>query len=155
MFERVLLCYDGSAAGRRTLKRGAELAMLVKASVYLLSVVPQALSDSMAVARAMTQTFIDDEELEYRKLLDEGIELLRERGVKAEGYLAKGNPIDVIVSHAKRLSIDLIVIGHYPKPSGGRWWFSSERDLLGERVNCCILVAVNAGNPRGSVNNSG
>jgi DNA primase len=30
MFKRVLLCYDGTLAGRRALLRGAELAILLK-----------------------------------------------------------------------------------------------------------------------------
>ena len=37
MFKRVLLCYDGTEAGRRALRRGAELAMLLGAQVYVLS----------------------------------------------------------------------------------------------------------------------
>jgi hypothetical protein len=40
MFKRVLLCYDGSEAGRRALKRGAELAILVGAQVHVLSIIP-------------------------------------------------------------------------------------------------------------------
>jgi nucleotide-binding universal stress UspA family protein len=147
MFERVLLCYDGSAAGRRALQRGAELAILVKASVHVLSVLPQALSDAAAVARSLGQTCVD-EELEYRKSLEECIELLRARGVEAKGYLAHGNTIDAIVSCSNRLSIDLIVVGHYPKSSGGRWWSGSERASLAERVNCCVFIAVNEANPQ-------
>src|SRR5580698_1185965 len=40
MFKRVLLCYDGSEVGRRALKRGAELAVLLGAHVYVLSIIP-------------------------------------------------------------------------------------------------------------------
>jgi hypothetical protein len=35
MFKRVMLCYDGTEVGRRALKRGAELAILVGARVYV------------------------------------------------------------------------------------------------------------------------
>jgi hypothetical protein len=35
MFKRVLLCYDGSEAGRRALKRGTELAIRLGAHVQL------------------------------------------------------------------------------------------------------------------------
>jgi nucleotide-binding universal stress UspA family protein len=40
MFKRVLLCYDSTEAGRRALRRGAELAILLGAQVYVLSIVP-------------------------------------------------------------------------------------------------------------------
>jgi len=40
MFKRVLLCYDSTEAGRRALRRGAELAVLLGAQVYVLSIVP-------------------------------------------------------------------------------------------------------------------
>jgi nucleotide-binding universal stress UspA family protein len=101
------------------------------------------------VARSLGQTFVD-EELEYRKSLEECIELLKARGVEAKGYLAKGNTIDAIVSYSNRLSTDLIVVGHYPKASGGRWWSGSERASLAERVNCCVFIAVNEENPSGA-----
>jgi nucleotide-binding universal stress UspA family protein len=52
MFKRVLLCYDGSEVGRRALKRGAELAILVGARVYVLSIIPSGMADAAVVAGA-------------------------------------------------------------------------------------------------------
>lgn len=39
-------------------------------------------------------------------------------------------------------AVDLIVLGYYPRPSGGFWWSSASRTSLAERARCCILVAV-------------
>ena len=75
-------------------------------------------------------------------LLDESIEWLRVRGVAATGYLAHGNTLEEIVAHAKRLAVDLIVVGLYPRPSGGRWWSGPDRQSLAERVNCAVFIAV-------------
>ena len=104
MFKRVLLCYDGSEAGRRALKRGAELAILVGAQVYVLSIIPTGVADAAVVA-------------------------------SAAGHAC-------LVS--RRLGVDLIVLGHYPHPSGSFWWGSPQRVSLAERANCCVFVAVNA-----------
>jgi len=52
MFKRVLLCYDGSDVGRRALKRGAELAILVGAQVYVLSIIPNGVAGAAIVAGA-------------------------------------------------------------------------------------------------------
>jgi nucleotide-binding universal stress UspA family protein len=144
MFKRVLLCYDGSEAGRRALRRGAELAILVGAHVYVLSIIPGGVTDAAVAAGAAGHACIVDEAGAYRKLLDESIEWLKARGVQAEGYLASGNIIEQIITFSRRLAIDLIVLGHYPQPSGGFWWGSPQRASLAERANCCVFVAVNA-----------
>ncbi len=144
MFKRVLLCYDGSEAGRRALKRGAELAILLGAHVYVLSIIPGGVTDAAVAAGAAGHACLVDEAGAYRKLLDESIEWLKARGVQAEGYLASGNIIEQIITFSRRLAIDLIVLGHYPQPSGGFWWGSPQRASLAERANCCVFVAVNA-----------
>jgi nucleotide-binding universal stress UspA family protein len=143
MFKRVLLCYDGSEAGRRALKRGAELAILVGAQVYVLSIIPAEVGAAV-VAGAAGHACLVDEAGGYRKLLDESIEWLKLRGVSAEGFLASGNIIEQICAFSRRLGVDLIVLGHYPRPSGALWWGSPQRVSLAERANCCVFVAVNA-----------
>jgi nucleotide-binding universal stress UspA family protein len=142
MFKRVLLCYDGSEVGRRALKRGAELAILVGAQVYVLSIIPSGVATAAVAAGAAGHACLVDEEGGYRKLLDESIELLKARGVSAEGFLTSGNTIDQIIAFSRRLAIDLIVLGHYPQPSGGFWWGGPQRASLAERANCCVFVAV-------------
>jgi nucleotide-binding universal stress UspA family protein len=144
MFKRVLLCYDGSAIGRRALRRGAELAILVGAQVYVLSIVPAGAMDAAVAAGAAGSVCLVDDAGGYRKLLDESIDWLKARGVSAEGYLANGNTIDQIVAFSRRLAVDLIVLGHYPQPAGGFWWGSNNRVSLAERTNCCVFVAFSA-----------
>jgi nucleotide-binding universal stress UspA family protein len=144
MFKRVLLCYDGSEVGRRALKRGAELAILVGAQVYVLSIIPSGAANAAVVAGAAGHACLVDEPGDFRKLLNESVEWLKARNVSAEGYLASGNTIEQIIAFSRRLAIDLIVLGHYPQPAGGFWWGSSQRPSLAERANCCVFVAVNA-----------
>jgi nucleotide-binding universal stress UspA family protein len=145
MFKRVLLCYDGSEAGRRALRRGAELAILLGARVYVLSIIPRDVANAAVIAGATGHACLVDDSRGYRKLLDQSLQWLAERGVVAEGYLASGNTLDEIAAYSKRLAIDLIVLGHYPQPSGGFWWSSpQQRASLAERVGCCVFVAVSA-----------
>jgi len=146
MFQRVLLCYDGSAAGRRALKRGAELAILVKAKVYVLSVLSAVAADAAAVADSVGQACLVDYEAQHRQSLEESVAWLQARGLEAQGYMARGNTLDEIAVHAQKLAVDLIVVGHYPKAAGGRWWSGPERASLAERVNCCVLIAVSEAN---------
>jgi nucleotide-binding universal stress UspA family protein len=144
MFKRVLLCYDSTEAGRRALRRGAELAILLGAQVYVLSIVPNGVGNAAVLAGAAGQACIVDEAAVFRKLLNESIDWLKARGVIADGYLASGDYIDQIIAFSNRLSIDLIVLGHYPQPSGGFWWSGASRVSLAERAKCCVFVAVNS-----------
>ena len=52
MFKHVLLCYDGSRAGRAALKQGAELAILVGAKVHVLSIISSEVPDPVVLAGA-------------------------------------------------------------------------------------------------------
>lgn len=146
MFKRVLLCYDGSEAGRRALRRGADLSILLESKVFVLSVVPPEELDPNLIASAAGHACVaEGKSTYYRKLMDESVEWLKSRGVLAEGFLTSGNTLDEISLHAKRLEIDLIVLGHYPQPAGGLWWTKGSRSTLAERVNCCILMAIEPG----------
>jgi nucleotide-binding universal stress UspA family protein len=145
MFKRVLLCYDGSAAGRRALRRGADLSIFLKAQVFVLSIIPDGTLDPVLAAGAAGHACIVDQDHGYRRMLEESVEWLKARSLAAEGYLASGNTIDRILEYADKLAVDLIVLGYYPRASGGFWWSSSSRASLAERARCCILVAVDPG----------
>ena len=151
MFKRVLLCYDSTEAGRRALRRGAELAVQLGAQVHVLSIATDDAANPTLLAGAAGQACIVDEPGRYRKLLTESLDWLNARGVSAEGYLTSGEYIEEIIAFSSRLNIDLIVLGHYPRPSGGAWWSGSKRASLADRVKCCVFVAVNAADEPGSV----
>jgi nucleotide-binding universal stress UspA family protein len=140
----VLLCYDGTEAGRRALRRGAELAILLGAHVSVLSIVTDGVGNAAVLAGAAGQACIVDEPAQYRKLLSESVDWLKARGLSADGHLTSGDYLDQIIAYSTRLNVDLIVLGHYPRPTGGSWWSASKRATLADRVKCCIFVAVNA-----------
>jgi nucleotide-binding universal stress UspA family protein len=142
VFKRVLLCYDGTAAGRRALRRGADLAILLNSEVHVLSIVQSDNPSAAVMAGASGHACLFDESRAHRKLLDESLEWLTARGVSARGSLASGDTSDLIVTYAAQLKVDLIVLGHYPRATGGFWWTSRNRASLADRVRCCVFVAV-------------
>ena len=145
MFQRVLLCYDGSDAGRRALKRGAELAIVLNAQAHLLLISPTGMDDPFLAAGATGHACIlGDTVTRHEKMLSESVEWLRARGISAQSHVTHGNTVDQIVAYTKKLNIDLIVLGHYPRPSGGFWWSTSQRGSLAERAHCCVFVAVDS-----------
>jgi nucleotide-binding universal stress UspA family protein len=143
MFKRVLICYNGSGTGRVALKQGADLAVLVGSEIHLLSILPSL--DPAVVAAAAGYLCLIDEEDAAQTLLSDAVTRLRARGISTEGYVERGATIDVIVAYAKRLAIELVVVGHYPQPSRGRWWSGTDRAALADRIDCSVFIAVEQG----------
>jgi nucleotide-binding universal stress UspA family protein len=140
MFRKVLLCYDGSAEGRRALRQGADIAITMKAEAFLLAIC-RSLPECY-VPEGVTPYFLNERESRARALLDEGVAWLRDRGVSAEGALVEGDAIPQIAQTASRIGADLIVVGHRARGPLARWWSSSDEESLLEQVNCSVLAAV-------------
>jgi nucleotide-binding universal stress UspA family protein len=143
MYKTVLLCYDGSAEGRKALREGALLARAMGAQTHLLAICRDLATTTM-VPEAMTSTLVDCEEQAARAILDQGVAKLIELGINAEGTLLIGDPLVHIPSFAAKIHADLIVIGHRQRSRIARWWSDSPHPVLLDRVSCSILVAMNA-----------
>lgn len=142
MYKTVLLCYDGSAQGRKALREGAALARLMDCETHLLAICRDLISASPP--EGMSSALVECEENAARTILDEGVRKLIEFGVKAQGALLIGDPQVHIPNFAAKIGADLIVIGHRPRGRLARWWSESPQPTLLNRVSCSILVAMNA-----------
>jgi len=140
MFQRILLCYDGTAEGRRALRQGADVAMAMKANAYLLAICRNLLST--AVPEGITPELVRCEEETAQALLTEGVQWLKDHGVPAEGHLVFGNPMVHIPEVAQRINADLIVVGHRYRTRMAKWWSEDEEATLLNKVTCSILVAM-------------
>ena len=142
MYRCVLLCYDGSAEGRRALREGARVALAVGARAHLLAICKSLLANT--TPEGLTPALMECQEDTARVLLDEGVQKLRELGVQAEGALVYGDAIVEIPRVARELRADLIVIGHRARGRLARWWSDSDEQVLLDRISCSILVAMNS-----------
>src|SRR4249920_2797995 len=134
MFSHILLCYDGTAEGRRALRHGADVAIAMKARAYLLAICRNLLAS--AVPEGVTPELVKCEQDTAGQLLTEGVQWLKDHGVPAEGQLVYGNPMVHIPEVAKRISADLIVVGHRYRNRLARWWSEEEEATLLTRVSC-------------------
>jgi len=140
VFRKVLLCYDGTAQGRRALRQGADVVLCMKSESYLLAICQNAVAS--AIPEGVNPMLCEDEDRRAQSLLEEGVQWLRERGVTAHGALEFGNAVDRIAEAAERIGADLIIVGHKSRGPLARWWSESEEATLLERVRCSILVAM-------------
>ena len=110
-FEKVLLAYDGSENGRIALRRTLPLLGAGEVEVHLLAVVP--LTGAVAAAEGFyTESMYEAERERIENILDEGVTLLKSRGVDAEGHLRAGEPAHQIAKLAEDLAVNLVVVGH-------------------------------------------
>jgi nucleotide-binding universal stress UspA family protein len=141
-YQKILLAYNGSQEGKRALLETADLAGFLNAEAHLAAVA------SMPPSLFLTEGFVPEELLEEEKkrtqaVLDEGIRSLRERGFKATGHLAVGEPVEEICRLAKSLGVQLIVVGHNQNTSfAARWWKGSVGASLLDYAPCSLLIAL-------------
>jgi nucleotide-binding universal stress UspA family protein len=140
MYQNILLCYDGTAEGRRALRHGADVAMTMKSKAYLLAICRNMLST--AVPEGVTPELVRCEEETAQALLSEGVQWLKDHDVPADGQLVYGNPMVHIPEVAKRINADLIVVGHRYRSRMAKWWSEEEEVTLLHKISCSILVAM-------------
>ena len=141
-YRKILLAYNGSQEGKHALFECAELAEFHHAETHLLAVA------SMPPSLFLTEGFVPEELLEEEKkrtqsVLDEGINSLTEKGFKAVGHLAVGEPVEEICRMAKEIGADLIVLGHNQNTSfAARRWKGSDGASLLDYSPCSLLIAL-------------
>jgi len=140
MYQKILLCYDGTVEGRRALRQGAHVAIAMKARAYLLAICPNL--HVKAVPEAVTPALFSSEEKTASTLLTEGVQWLRDHAVAAEGSLVYGDPLVHIPKVALEVGADLVVVGYRYRSRLARWWSESEEVTLLHKLQCSILVAV-------------
>jgi len=142
MYGKVLLAYDGSQSGRTALLECADINNLLHVEIHLLA------GGALMAGLYLTEGFVpeslqDEENRRFKDILDEGLKLLEERGVKAQGHVVTGEPVDEICRLAGELHADLIVVGHRKNAFFmSRWWKGSVGASLIEDAPCSVLIAL-------------
>ncbi len=142
MYRKVLLAYDGSQSGRTALLECADINNFLNAEIHLLAVAP------LMAGLYLTEGFVpeslqDEENRRFQDILDDGLRQLAERGIKAEGHVVTGEPVDEICRLATALAADLIVVGHRRHAFFmSRWWKGSVGASLIEDAPCSVLMAI-------------
>ena len=140
MFKRILLAYDGSPEYRSGLRQGAELAQFVGAEVHLLAILGP--SKTIPLPEGVDPSAIFSEDMKSaQQVLDEGVERLRQRGIRAEGRIGYHDPVDEMVASAQEINADLIVVGHRRRGPFQSWWNKSMSKSLLSVAPCSVLVS--------------
>lgn len=148
MFERILVCLDGSKLAEQILPYAIEEALRFDSKLTLLQVMSIPSGVSMASATGLlpqTGELIAEEmkreEAETRAYLDGVAQSLREKGIDIECViLGPSQPGAAIVRYAQDNSIDLICIATHGHSGLGRVVFGSTADYVLRESGLPILV---------------
>jgi len=107
VYRRILVGYDGSAAGRKAFEAALELAAKDGAELHVLSVArPSEVGDDVE-----TEAVIENSRQYHRRLLAELKSSAAAKSVRTHYEVAVGHPAEQIIYHADQHGVDLIVVG--------------------------------------------
>ena len=136
MYRRILVGYDGSAAGRKAFDVALELAAKHGAELYVLSVArPPEVGDDVE-----TEAVIENSRKYHRRMLAELRSSVAAKGVKTHFEVAVGHPAEQIIFDADRHAADLIVVGHRGRSKLARFLLGSVSEQVVQYAGHPVLV---------------
>jgi nucleotide-binding universal stress UspA family protein len=143
MYKRILLAYDGSDAGQRALLDCCEVAQWSKSELFLIAVMPSAMSFVGLEGGVYDMELEERERKKHQAVLDDGLRRLSQGGYAARGEVLVGEAVDEITKYARKIEANLIVVGHKHLNSwAARWWRGSISGALIEHAPCSVLVVI-------------
>jgi nucleotide-binding universal stress UspA family protein len=147
MFEKILVCLDGSELAEQILPYATEEAVHFGSSLVLLRVITAHSSMPMAAAsvpayttEAVTQQ-IESEVQETKAYLESLAQALRQKGLHAECVILHGLQVgEAIVSYADGNNVGLIAIATHGRSGLGRLVFGSVADFVLRESGLPILL---------------
>lgn len=139
MYQKIILAFDGSQEARTALREGALLARRYDATVWLLCVLPD--NASVTMAEGVQAGAAEHVLAASGEMVDEGLAKLRELGLKASGHVARGDPATTISAFVRQVGADLVVVGHRRRSFLERWWSGPSGAYIVDNTDCSLLVA--------------
>jgi nucleotide-binding universal stress UspA family protein len=136
VYRRILVGYDGSAAGRRAFDAALELAARDGAELYVLSVARTLDVPDDVEAEAV----IENSRNYHRRLLSELEPVAAAKDVKAHFEVSVGHPAEQIIFHADRHAADLIVVGDRGRSKFTRLLLGSVSKQVMEHADRAVLL---------------
>ena len=140
MLSSIVVGTDGSKTADRALTRAFELARLTGARLHVVSAyapAPARVSGGAPASEAAEWSVGPDFEVDA--VLDRAGGRARSEGVEIKAHSPKGDPADAILSVAKEIDADLIVLGSRGM-QGARRVLGSVPNKVSHRAPCDVLI---------------
>ncbi len=143
---RIIVPLDGESAHEQGLPIAVDMAKVFQSMVCLLMVIHTIdvlESERAAVGQMLpgaTRALLDMQEENGKLYLEQRMKELRGSDVDFESEVARGDPATIIVEAAKRLSVDLIVLGTHGKTGVDAFWSHSATPKISSRSLIPLLL---------------
>ena len=143
MFNKILVCLDGSKLAEQVLPYAIEQALRFKSQLVLLSVIVPATSTSTVWEPAPQE--LVEKQAEAEKAAEAYLKniinrLSEEKGLRAEYLTLEGLVAETIVEYAQKNKVDLIAIATHGLRGLRRLAFGSVADFVLRNSNVPLLV---------------
>jgi nucleotide-binding universal stress UspA family protein len=143
MFNKILVCLDGSKLAEQVLPYAIEQALRFKSQLVLLSVIVPATSTSTVWEPAPQE--LVEKQAEAEKAAEAYLKniinrLSEEKGLRAEYLTLEGLVAETIVEYAQKNKVDLIAIATHGLGGLRRLAFGSVADFVLRNSNVPLLV---------------
>ena len=143
MYKQILLAYDGSQAGQKALLDCQDIVQWSGAALTLVAVMPKEVIFGVAEGGFYDPEIHAREKKSYKNVLDQRLRSLTDAGFKVSGEVLMGDSVHEICSFARKISAELIVVGHkHQKSWVARWWGGSGSSALVEHAPCSVLMVI-------------
>ncbi len=153
MFEKILVCLDGSTLAEQIIPCATEVALRFQSTLVLLHAVPQPVMNMPGLPGAPgvpieTTGMVERMQLqqnEAQSYLEHLAHQLRDKNLTVETVLLHGNPAKIILPYAAENDISLIALATHGRGGLGRAVFGSVADeiLRNSRVPILIIRPTN------------
>ena len=146
MFEKILVCLDGSKFAEHILPYSMEQAQHFDSKIVILRVIPtltttaKTIGETELVAEVPEPENITNKEAKVIAYVERLVKYLEGKGLNAEGVIIKGTPEEAIVAYAKRHDIDLISLATHGHSSFGRVVCGSVTDYVLKESGIPVLA---------------
>jgi universal stress protein A len=144
-YRKFLVPIDFSEHSKKTVESATQLAVLTGGNITLLHVFqvpnyPAAFYQGLYTEHEQVKIQVDSLKREANAQLALVIEQIVARGLEAHPLLRIGNPYDEIVSAAKEIRADLIVIGSHGHAGLERFLLGSTAERVVQYAPCPVLI---------------
>jgi nucleotide-binding universal stress UspA family protein len=150
-FKNVLVPIDGSVNSKRAIRTASAIAKRYRARLFVLHVIPtpdyhiyagETPSPFIGEYGDLVEGYINFEDREAKKIVNEGVSLAKSHGVKATGQVLKNVPsiVEAITGFAANKRVDLIVIGTRGLTGFKKLLLGSVTSGIISHAHCEVLV---------------
>lgn len=138
IMQKILMAHDGSKSSDKALKKAVELAVNSKASLTVLSVVPELYltefsdEDRNRIARTLEE--------ETRLTMEKIRKSLSSKSIEVKTVIRQGDPAEKILETAQKMKVDLIITGSHGKHGAKKFLLGSVSSKVIDYSRCPVMV---------------